>query len=250
MTDSNLVSEIKVEALNIAASTVNTSHTELSDRDVENQHPICAISELQEILDSKADIDNVPIALSQLTNDRGYALLGELPSKTSDLVNDSAFVTPAHSHNADNFNQISYADLTNTPSIPQKLSDLQNDLNFIDNTTKQNIQTVALNEVEFAYQTSVYKKNISADTTLTFDFSNITDANSVATFELWLDVANDSLEVTLPSMVWIGDEEDFSTAGLYVIAIRYDGTSTIANLSYKIVAQAQGDDGPEAEPAA
>lgn len=57
-----------------------TNHFELLYRDMENQHPIKAITNLKEILDGKQSIGN-------------YALKSELPTKSSELENDSNYTT-------------------------------------------------------------------------------------------------------------------------------------------------------------
>ena len=59
----------------------------------------------------------IPSATSQLTNDSGFITSANIPTKTSDLTNDSGFIT-----------------LSDIPTIPTKTSDLQNDSGFITNS--------------------------------------------------------------------------------------------------------------------
>ena len=57
---------------------------------------------------------NIPTKTSDITNDSGYITSSSLPTKTSDLTNDSGFITSS--------------------SLPTKVSDLNNDSGFITNS--------------------------------------------------------------------------------------------------------------------
>lgn len=48
---------------------------------------------MQNALDSKADASNIPTKTSDLTNDSGFITSSSLPTKVSDLTNDSGFIT-------------------------------------------------------------------------------------------------------------------------------------------------------------
>lgn len=50
-------------------------------------------TDLQNALNSKADASNIPIKTSDLTNDSGFITSSSLPTKVSDLTNDSGFIT-------------------------------------------------------------------------------------------------------------------------------------------------------------
>ena len=106
--------------------------------------------DLQNALDSKADTsDLATVATSGSYNDLSNK--PTIPSKTSDLTNDSGFITKSVD-DLTNYTKTSslatvatsgsYNDLSNKPTIPSKTSDLTNDSGFIDNTyhdsSKQN----------------------------------------------------------------------------------------------------------------
>lgn len=64
----------EVEANTATVNEGTNDHRELTNRNAANQHPISAITDLQTALDGKAGTDTVP-------------------TKTSDLENDSEFIT-------------------------------------------------------------------------------------------------------------------------------------------------------------
>lgn len=63
----------------------------------------------------------IPTKVSQLLNDSGFITSADIPTKTSELENDSGFTTFDGNYNS----------LTNKPTIPSKTSQLQNDSGFI-----------------------------------------------------------------------------------------------------------------------
>ena len=68
----------------------------------------------------KTAIPSVPTKTSQLQNDSGFitsSAIPDVPTKTSDLTNDSGFITSAA-----------------IPAVPTKTSQLQNDSNFVKTT--------------------------------------------------------------------------------------------------------------------
>lgn len=75
-------------------------------------------------INTSNEISNTIVSYNDLED------LPEIPTKTSDLTNDSDFVS--EDELADVAFSGSYADLSNTPEIPQFTSDLTNDSGFID----------------------------------------------------------------------------------------------------------------------
>ena len=99
---------------------------------------------------------NIPTATSDLTNDSGFITSSSLPTKVSDLTNDAGYITSytetdpvfsasaaagITSTNITNWNNKSdfsgdYDDLSNKPTIPSKTSDLTNDSGYITGYTE------------------------------------------------------------------------------------------------------------------
>jgi len=78
---------------------------------------------------SFATTSQLPTKVSDLTNDSHFATTSQLPTKTSDLTNDSSFATTGQlpTKTSDLTNDSSYA---TTSQLPTKVSDLTNDSNF------------------------------------------------------------------------------------------------------------------------
>lgn len=76
----------------------------------------------------------VPVNTSDLTNDSGFITSADLPTKTSDLTNDGSDGTSTYVE-ADDLATVAttgaYSDLSGTPTIPTATSDLTNDSGFI-----------------------------------------------------------------------------------------------------------------------
>ena len=81
-----------------------------------------------------AEVSDIPTATSDLTNDSGFITSASLPTKTSDLTNDGSDGTSAYVE-ADGLATVAttgaYSDLSGTPTIPTATSDLTNDSGFI-----------------------------------------------------------------------------------------------------------------------
>lgn len=89
----------------------------------------------------------IPTKTSQLTNDSGF--ITSAPTKTSDLTNDSGFITNSVSNltnyykKSETYTQSEVNGLLNTLDIPTKTSDLTNDSGF---ATASDIQTAVENK--------------------------------------------------------------------------------------------------------
>ena len=72
---------------------------------------------------------NIPTKTSDLVNDSGFITEADVPTKTSDLVNDSGYVTDASLATVATTG--SYNDLINKPTIPTTTSQLVNNSGYI-----------------------------------------------------------------------------------------------------------------------
>ena len=100
-----------------------TDYTELTNKPQINGVTLTGNKSLDDL-----GID-IPTATSELTNDSGFITSADVPTKTSDLTNDSGFLTSSDVSSV----AISgdYDDLTNKPTIPTLTSQLTNDSGFI-----------------------------------------------------------------------------------------------------------------------
>ena len=142
------------------------------------------------------DKPTIPSKTSDLTNDSGFVVGSTLatvatsgdyddlsnkptiPSKTSDLTNDSGFVVG--SNLAKVATSGSYNDLSNTPTIPTKTSDLTNDSGFL--TSHQSIKTIN-------NQSMVGTGNITVST-FSGDYDDLTNKPTIPT------VGNGTITIT------------------------------------------------------
>lgn len=100
----------------------------------------------------------IPSKTSELTNDSGfltqhqsladYAKKTELPTKTSQLTNDSGFLTQHQDLSA-------YAKKTDIPSVPTKTSQLTNDSGFLTSVPTEYVTETELTAKGYATQTEV-----------------------------------------------------------------------------------------------
>lgn len=116
MIDGTLRAAIKYN--NVVLNVQATSHTDLTDRDVADQHPMSAITGLEDALDAKADTAD----LSAVATSGDYDDLTNKPD-LSVYAESADLATVAISG--------SYDDLADTPTIPTAVSQLTNDSGFL-----------------------------------------------------------------------------------------------------------------------
>lgn len=123
------------------------------------------------------DRPTIPSKTSDLTNDSGFITSNDVPTKTSDLTNDSGFITSA--------------------SVPTKTSDLTNDSGFITNSALSDYYTKQQSDGKYALIGDIPTKTSD----LTNDSGFITNANIPSKTS---DLTNDSGFITssdIPSNV-------------------------------------------------
>lgn len=74
---------------------------------------------------------SIPTKTSDLTNDSGFITSAALPTKTSDLTNDSGFITNQVNNLVNYYDQTAINSMFNALSVPTKTSDLTNDSGFL-----------------------------------------------------------------------------------------------------------------------
>ena len=158
------------------------------------------------VADVESEI-NIPTKTSDLTNDSGYITTSSLPTKTSDLTNDSGYITSS--------------------SLPTKTSDLTNDSGFItktvNNLTNYELKTATGNTIDLSIDSTTYVMTLalknSAGTTISTDSVDLPLETMVVGASY--DSATKKIILTLQS----GATVDFSVADL-VSGLQTEITST------------------------
>lgn len=102
------------------------------------------VSALSDTVALKADKTELPTKTSDITNDSGYITSADVPTKVSELTNDSGYITSAalspYSTTQQMNNAIStaVANKADRSEIPTKVSDLTNDSGFVNSTQVNN----------------------------------------------------------------------------------------------------------------
>ena len=73
----------------------------------------------------------IPTKTSDITNDSGFITSAALPTKTSDLTNDSGFITNQVNNLANYYDQTAINSMFNALDVPTKTSELTNDSGFL-----------------------------------------------------------------------------------------------------------------------
>lgn len=73
----------------------------------------------------------IPTKTSDITNDSGFITSAAVPTKTSELTNDSGFITNQVNNLANYYDQTAINSMFNALSVPTKTSDLVNDSGFL-----------------------------------------------------------------------------------------------------------------------
>lgn len=118
------------------------------------------------------DKPTIPTKTSDLTNDSGFITSADVPTKTSDLTNDSGFITSA--------------------SVPTKTSDLTNDSGFITNSALSDYYTKTQSDAKYALVGDIPTKTSD----LTNDSGFITANDIPAIPSKTSDLTNDSGFIT------------------------------------------------------
>ena len=153
-----------------------TDYTELTNKPQINGVTLTGNKSLDDL-----GID-IPTATSELTNDSGFITSADVPTKTSDLTNDSGYITTADVSAVGLSGN--YDDLTNKPTIPTLTSQLTNDSGFI---TSSDIPTdISAFNNDSGYLTSADVAGVA----LSGSYNDLTDTPTIPTNTS--DLVNDS----------------------------------------------------------
>ena len=123
--------------------------------------------------DTVATTDDIPTKVSDLTNDSSFATTSQLPTKVSDLTNDSHFATTSQlpTKTSDLTNDSSFA---TTGQLPTKTSDLTNDSSFATTSQLPTKTSDLTNDSSFATSNDVSTAKSAAEKVATNFIQNVT----------------------------------------------------------------------------
>ena len=153
-----------------------------------------------DVADSSSDAfiknkPSIPAKTSDLTNDSGYITSAALPTKTSDLTNDSGFITKNVSDLTNYYTQSEVNGMFNALSIPTKTSDLVNDSGFL--TSIPIASATTLGGVKIGSGINVAADGTISATVASLDWDNITNRPTDVSY--WTNDAGYITSAALPT---------------------------------------------------
>ena len=117
---------------------------------------------------------SIPTKTSDLTNDSGFITSAALPTKLSDLTNDTGFITKSVSDLTNYYDQTTINNMFNALSVPTKTSDLVNDSGFVTDTDYASASTGGV--VKVGSGLSIDANGVLSSTGLTsVDWTDVTN---------------------------------------------------------------------------
>ena len=165
-------------------------------------------------INASNEISNTIVSYNDLED------LPEIPTKTSDLTNDSDFVS--EDELADVAFSGSYADLSNTPEIPQFTSDLTNDSGFIDKDVNDLTNYTLSSNLSIVATSGDYDDLLNKPTIPTVNNGTLTIQKNGTTIDTF--TANSSTNKTVNVTVPTSTNELSNNSGFI--------TSSVNNLTY------------------
>ena len=153
-----------------------------------------------DVADSSSDAfiknkPSIPAKTSDLTNDSGYITSAALPTKTSDLTNDSGFITKNVSDLTNYYTQSEVNGMFNALSVPTKTSDLVNDSGFL--TSIPIASATTLGGVKIGSGINVAADGTISATVASLDWDNITNRPTDVSY--WTNDAGYITSAALPT---------------------------------------------------
>ena len=151
----------------------------------------------------------IPTKTSDLTNDSGYITSAALPTKTSDLTNDSGFITNQVNNLANYYDQTAINSMFNALSIPTKTSELVNDSGFL--TSIPIASASNLGGVKIGSGINVAADGTISAAVASLDWANIT--NKPTDVSYWTNDAGYITSADLPTKTSdLTNDSDFVTS--------------------------------------
>ena len=153
----------------------------------------------------------IPTKTSDITNDSGFITSAALPTKTSDLTNDSGFITN-QVNNLDNYyDQTAINSMFNALDVPTKTSDLTNDSGFLTTSTLPIATASNLGVVKIGSGINVASDGTISAAVASLDWANIT--NKPTDVSYWTNDAGYITSVDLPTKTSdLTNDSDFVTS--------------------------------------
>ena len=156
-----------------------------------------------------ATTSQIPTKTSDLTNDSGFITSAAVPTKTSDLTNDSGFITNQVNNLANYYDQTAINSMFNALDIPTKTSDLTNDSGFLTSIPIASAST--LGGVKIGNGINVAADGTISAAVASLDWANIT--NKPTDVSYWTNDAGYITSADLPTKTSdLTNDSDFVTS--------------------------------------
>lgn len=153
----------------------------------------------------------IPTKTSDITNDSGFITSAAVPTKTSDLTNDSGFITNQVNNLANYYDQTAINSMFNALSVPTKTSDLTNDSGFLTTNTLPIATSSSLGVVKIGSGINVAADGTISAAVASLDWANIT--NKPTDVSYWTNDAGYITSADLPTKTSdLTNDSDFVTS--------------------------------------
>ena len=154
---------------------------------------------------------SIPTKTSDITNDSGFITSAALPTKTSDLTNDSGFITNQVNNLANYYDQTAINSMFNALNVPTKTSDLTNDSGFLTTSTLPIATGSSLGVVKIGSGINVAADGTISAAVASLDWANIT--NKPTDVSYWTNDAGYITSADLPTKTSdLTNDSDFVTS--------------------------------------
>lgn len=151
----------------------------------------------------------IPTKTSDITNDSGFITSAAVPTKTSDLTNDSGFITNQVNNLANYYDQTAINSMFNALSIPTKTSELVNDSGFLTSIPIASAST--LGGVKIGNGINIAADGTISAAVVSLDWANIT--NKPTDVSYWTNDAGYITSADLPTKTSdLTNDSDFVTS--------------------------------------